>query len=185
MKQQTGKIQAEENIVLIGFMGCGKTTMGTKLSYRLRRTMEDTDKLIEKRQGKSVSDIFAQNGEGYFRDLETMLLEELTKSFHGKILSVGGGTPVRQKNRELLKKIGMVVYLRIQPETVYNRLKGDTTRPLLQTEDPMKRIIDLMGQRSALYEEAADLIIDVDEKESEQILRIICEAYQKRNKILL
>lgn len=158
-----------ENLVLIGFMGSGKTSVGLKLSYKLRMPVEDTDKLIERREGCFVSDIFRNKGEAYFRQLETELLRELTESRTLKIYSVGGGTPVREENRELLKKLGIVVYLRVRPETVYERLKGDATRPLLQCDDPLKKIRELMQERESAYEEAADLILDVDAMTLEQI----------------
>lgn len=169
------------NVVLIGFMGSGKTTTGIKLSYRFRRVVEDTDKLIEKKQGRSISDIFAAEGEEYFRKLETQLLRDLKESRTEKIISVGGGTPVREENRPLLKELGTVVYLRIRPETVYERLKEDTTRPLLQGEDPQSRIRTLLEARKEAYESCADLIIDVDDKNTEQIVNMI-EEYVKRRK---
>lgn len=158
------------NIVLIGFMGSGKTTVGLKLSYRMRMTVEDTDKLIERREGRTVSEIFADDGEEYFRRLETELLKELADREKGKIYSVGGGTPVRAENRELLKRLGRVVYLRLKPETVYERLKNDNTRPLLQCENPLERIRELMESRREAYESCADLIVDTDGMEPEEIL---------------
>lgn len=159
----------QENLVLTGFMGSGKTSVGVKLSYRLRIPVEDTDKLIERREGCSVSDIFRDKGEAYFRQTETELLRELAASDTVRIYSVGGGTPVRKANRELLKKLGLVVYLRVRPETVYERLKGDDTRPLLQCADPLGKIRELMQERKAAYEEAADMILDVDAMTLEQI----------------
>ena len=162
-----------KNVVLIGFMGCGKSTIGIKLSYRLRRVVEDTDKLIERRQKRSISDIFAVEGEAYFRDLETQTLKDLTTEKGSKIISVGGGTPVREENRKLLKKLGTVVYLRVQPETVCERLKGDTTRPLLQGDNPQEKVRTLMESRKDAYESCADLIIDVDDKDVVQIVDLI------------
>lgn len=164
----------KKNIVLIGFMGSGKSTVGIKLSYRLRRVVEDTDKLIERKTGKSISEIFSTQGEAYFRELETQLLKEL-KTGTEKIFSVGGGTPVREENRVLLKKLGIVVYLRIRPETVYERLRGDSTRPLLQGDKPMEKIRTLMDARKEAYESCADLIIDVDGKDTAQIMDMIEE----------
>jgi len=151
------------NVVLIGFMGSGKSTIGIRLSYQLRYVLEDTDKLIEARAGKSVSDIFAREGEAAFRQMETELLEKLAEKRGQRIYSVGGGTPVRAVNRPLLKKLGTVVYLRTRPETVYERLKGDTTRPLLQGEDPLGKIRRLMAEREEAYIETADVVLDVDE----------------------
>lgn len=165
--------------MLIGFMGSGKTTIGLKLSYRLRMTVEDTDKLIERREGRTVGEIFADDGEGHFRRLETELLEELTGRGQGKIYSVGGGTPVRAENRELLKRLGKVVWLRLKPETVYERLKNDDTRPLLQCDDPLERIRELMESRREAYESCADFIVDVDGVTPEEILQKIQEELDK------
>lgn len=162
-----------ENIVLIGFMGCGKTSIGTKMSYRLRIPMVDTDKMIERRENRTISSIFAEDGEETFRKMETELLQELCASSYKRIYSVGGGTPVRPENRELLKKLGRVVYLRIQPETVYERLKNDKTRPLLQCEDPLSRIKSLMEARKEAYESCADEIIDVDSLDVDTIIQKI------------
>jgi len=163
----------KDNIVLIGFMGSGKSTVGIRLSYRLRRVIEDTDKLIEKKTGRSISDIFARDGEEAFRTMETQLLKELNENANGKIVAVGGGTPVREENRPLLKSLGTVVYLRIRPESVYERLKGDTTRPLLQGDNPREKIENLMTARKDAYEGSADLIIDVDDLEVNEIVDII------------
>ena len=168
----------KNNIVLIGFMGSGKSTVGIKLSYRLRRVVEDTDKLIEKKMDRAISDIFAAEGEGYFRELETQMLKELCENDSERILSVGGGTPVKEENRPLLKALGTVVYLRIKPETVYERLKGDTTRPLLQGDNPQEKIRTLMAARKEAYESCADLIIDVDDKDTGEIMDIIEEYIQ-------
>lgn len=174
-----------QNLVLIGFMGSGKTSVGLKLSYRLRMPVEDTDKLIERREGQSISKIFENDGEEYFRQLETELLEELSEKSHGRIFSVGGGTPVRPENRELLKRIGTVIYLRAQPETVYDRLKNDTTRPLLQCENPLEKIRELLNQRSEAYESCADIIVDVDGLDMEDILKKIVKETEKMKLLVI
>lgn len=164
------------NIILIGFMGCGKSTVGIRLSYRLRRIVEDTDKLIEKKTGKSISDIFKEEGEPCFRQMETECLKELLNAKDEKIYATGGGLPMRRENHALLKQLGCVLYLRISPQRAYERLKNDTSRPLLQCEDPLERIRSLLAQRAPVYEEAADLVVDVDGKDMEQI---IAEIVQK------
>lgn len=164
------------NLILIGFMGSGKTSVGLRLSYRLGRPVEDTDKLIERREGCPVSAIFAGKGEEYFRRQETALLGELAGRWSRCIYSVGGGTPVRQENRALLRRLGTVIYLRVRPETVYERLKGDDTRPLLQCDDPLVRIKELLGSRSGAYEACADMILDVDDMDMEEILDSIQTA---------
>ena len=147
------------NVVLIGFMGSGKSTMGIRLSYQLRYALEDTDRLIEAGAGKSISEIFAQEGEEAFRQMETELLKKLAEKKGQRIYSVGGGTPVRAVNRPLLKKLGTVVYLR--------------TRPLLQGEDPLGKIRRLMAEREQAYIETADVVLDVDEMTAEQVVERI------------
>lgn len=174
-----------QNLVLIGFMGSGKTSIGVKLSYRLQVSVEDTDKLIERREGRSVSEIFADDGEEYFRQLETELLGELAEKSVSRIYSVGGGTPVRTENRGLLKRLGKVVYLRVSPETVYERLKNDSTRPLLQCEDPLGRIRQLMEERREAYEACADIVIDADEMDMESILKRIVEETEKMKLLVI
>lgn len=170
----------KDNLILIGFMGSGKTSVGVRLSFVMKRAIEDTDKMIEKREGKTISTIFAEEGEAAFREKETALLKELSGTLQHKILSVGGGTPLREENRNLLKQTGTVVYLRIQPQTVYERLKDDDTRPLLQCEDPLERITNLLNQRKDIYEAAADIVVDVDGLEMEEVISKILTEYNKK-----
>ena len=170
------KKQAERknNILLIGFMGAGKTSVGLKLSWKLRIPVEDTDKLIERQAGKTISEIFRTEGEEAFREMETELLTRISKRPYRRILSVGGGTPVREENRKLLRRCGTVIYLRVRPETVCARLKGDASRPLLQGENPVETIRNLMEARKEAYESCADVILDVDELSAEECaLRLV------------
>lgn len=158
------------NVILIGFMGCGKSSVAVKLSYRMKQSVTDTDKLIEKKQGKTITEIFAQDGEEAFREMETEVLKSLKETAKNQIISVGGGVPVKEENRVLMKEIGKVVYLRAKPETLYERVKDDTGRPLLQCDDPLEKIRTLLEERKEAYEAAADLIVDVDDKNYGQIL---------------
>ncbi len=175
-----------KNIILIGFMGSGKTTTGLKLSYKIHMPVEDTDKLIESKQGKSISDIFAQDGEEAFRQMETELLREIAGRNYGRIISVGGGMPVREENRALLKQCGKVFYLRAKAETIYDRIKEDTTRPLLQCADPLAKIRELLAERAEAYENCADVILDVDGlpvfKVVEEIMKQIPQKPEERKK---
>lgn len=180
----------KKNIVLIGFMGSGKTTVGIRLSYRLRKSIEDTDKLIERRQKRTIREIFEQDGEEKFREMETELLRDAVHKMKNQIISVGGGTPIKEENRELLKQLGTVVYFRVKAETVCERLKNDTTRPLLQCENPLERITKLLEQRKEAYEACADIIIDVDELNMQQVVdkvldRLKAEKKEKTMKILV
>ena len=158
------------NIILIGYMGCGKSTIGKKLSYAVRKPYVDTDKLIETKEKKTISTIFSEQGEEAFREMETACIKSLFAQKQEHVIAVGGGLPLRSQNRELLKKLGTVIYLRAKPETIAERLKGDTTRPLLQTENPVQRIQEMLQKRASIYEQAADVILDVDDKSFEKIL---------------
>lgn len=163
----------KDNIILIGFMGSGKTSVGIKLSYQMKRTMIDTDKWIEQKQKMTVSEIFAASGEEAFRRMETECLKELIKTADRQIISVGGGLPMREENHGLLKELGRVVYLKVTPEAVYERLKNDTTRPLLQVEEPMERIRTLLAGRAPVYEKCADVVVEVSDKSFEEIIEQI------------
>lgn len=169
------------NVILIGFMGSGKSTVGIGLSYRLQCILTDTDKMIEKKEGRSISEIFGAEGEAYFREVETKLLEELRESRTRQIFSVGGGTPLRAENRKLLRELGTVIYLKASAETVDERLQGDTTRPLLQGENPMEKIRILLEEREELYRDAADITVSVDGKRPAMIVEEIAELWKKEN----
>lgn len=165
-----------KNIILVGYMGCGKTTVGKTLAELMRYKFTDTDELIEAQEGRSISDIFAKDGEQKFRAMETALLKKMLRDKRrGLVIATGGGMPVREENRPLLKKLGTVVYMRVKSETVYERIKGDTTRPLLQCENPLERIREMLQNRTPAYEAAAELIIDVDsltqQAAAEEIIR--------------
>lgn len=165
-----------DNIILIGFMGCGKTSVGMRLSYQKRMAFLDTDKLIEKAQGREISDIFAKDGEACFRRMETQLIAEMIGKEHHKIISTGGGLPIKAENRPLLGQLGTVVYLKAKPETIYERVKGDTKRPLLCCDAPLERIKTLLSEREAAYAQAADVVIEVDGKDFSSIIKEIEEA---------
>ena len=157
------------NVILIGYMGCGKTTVGKNLARICDLTFIDTDEQIEVQQGRTISEIFATDSEAGFRDMETKYLEELLASKEdGLVLSTGGGMAIRPQNQVLLKQIGTVVYLQAKPETIYERVKGDTKRPLLQCEDPLNKIKEMLVNREPSYLAAADHVLQVDDfKQSE------------------
>lgn len=165
------------NIVLIGFMGSGKTTIGRALEKKTHITLVDTDELIEKAEGYKISEIFANKGEEYFRKCESEVLKKLISEYGTKIISTGGGIVVKAENISLLKQLGKVFYLRIKPETVVKRLEGDRTRPLLAGEDKLIKAGRLMAGRRELYEKASDKIIDVDELLEEEILEEVLKEF--------
>ena len=164
------EVTGATNIILEGFMGCGKTTVSEILADKLEIELIDTDEVIVDTEKRSVNDIFANEGEQYFRDLETELLRTIVEDhWRETVISLGGGLPLREENRELLRRAGKVVYLRTSPETVFARIKDDTTRPLLQAGDPLVRIKELQDERREIYEQAADIIIDTDDLTPEEI----------------
>lgn len=165
-----------KNIILIGFMACGKSSVGRRLSQALDAEFLDTDELIEQKAGTTISDIFAKQGEAAFRVMETECLKDLLSRDGGTfVLSVGGGLPIREENRKLLSQIGKVIYLKVSADTVFMRVRNDTTRPLLQTQNPRGRIMDLMNARKQFYEDAADYIIEADNKSFDEIIGEIKE----------
>ena len=159
------------NIILIGFMGSGKSTMGIRLSYRMKQPYIDTDKYIERRAGRTISEIFESEGEEAFRRMETQALESLlADGIRDHVIATGGGMPVNEANHALLKSLGVVVWLRITPESVLERLSSDTARPLLQRPDREQVIRQLMEERAPLYSKCADVVVDVDGKRVERIM---------------
>ncbi len=159
----------KNNVILIGFMGAGKTSAGRRCSRLLGWPLLDTDELIEQEAGMTITRIFAERGEQAFRETETAVLHRLLVNTDRTVISVGGGLPLREENRELLRKLGQVVFLRVRPETVLQRLKGDTTRPLLQGDHVEQKIQELLAYRNPIYAEAADQVADVDERDVREI----------------
>ncbi|RYD20673.1 MAG: shikimate kinase [Verrucomicrobiaceae bacterium] len=150
-----------KNIVLIGFMGSGKSTVGRELHHRLGYPLVDMDHVIEQRAGKPVTAIFADEGEDAFRDMETDLLTELADpGSPRRIISTGGGVIGREGNRQLLRQLGYVVWLHAPKEVILERTSKNRDRPLLHAEDPLARIEALMTLRKPLYAEAAHLKVD-------------------------
>jgi shikimate kinase len=173
------KSNLKHNIILIGFMGCGKTSVGERLAQKLSYRFWDTDRMIEQKERDTINHIFVLHGEEYFRGKETGLLQELLPELDHVVLSTGGGLPLREKNSKLLKEMGFVVYLKASAETTLKRLAGDRTRPLLQGEDREKRIESLLNSRTPIYEIAAHKIIITDHKSIDEISTTIMEAYMK------
>lgn len=154
----------KNNIILIGFMGCGKTSVGHLLSRILQYHFIDTDSLIEEKEKRTIKEIFATDGESVFRQMETECIKDLLREENQvpMIISVGGGLVLKKENQELLKELGTVIFLDASDDTLYERLKQDTSRPLLQTENPKERISSLLLERKPIYEESSTIIIDVN-----------------------
>ncbi len=140
-------------------MGAGKTSIGRQLAKRMQRRFVDVDHEVETVTGVRIPVIFEIEGEAGFRDREAQAIAELTKQ-EGLVLATGGGAVMREENRDYLKRTGVVIYLRVPPQILYERTRHDRNRPLLQVENPLKRIEELYAQRDPLYREVADIIID-------------------------
>ena len=170
------------NIFLIGFMGCGKSTIAGYLHDTFSMDVVEMDDIIAKREGMSISDIFEVHGEQYFRDLETNLLIEMQER-KNVVISCGGGTPLRECNVVEMKKNGRVVLLTAKPETILDRVKDSHDRPLIENNKTVPFIADLMEKRREKYEAAADIIIETDGKDELQICEeLILRLRQMDNK---
>ena len=158
------------NIVLCGMMGCGKTSVAAELQ-KLGYECVDTDALIVERFG-NINDIFAEHGEAYFRGLEAQITAEVAEKYTNAVISLGGGCVLRDENVKNLKASGRIFYLRATAETIIKRLQGDTTRPLLKG-GLEEKVNSILSARAHVYESVADFIIDTDDKNCEQIAKLI------------
>ncbi|BCN30388.1 shikimate kinase [Anaeromicropila herbilytica] len=162
----------KDNIILIGFMGTGKTTISHELSKLTGYKEIDTDQYVEEKEGLSIPDLFSKHGEEYFRDLETKALTDLQNINH-IIISCGGGIVLRDKNVELLKCKGQIVLLTALPETILERVKENQDRPILRNNMNLPFIEELMNKRKDKYLSVADIIIETDNKDITAIAKEI------------
>ena len=158
-------------ITFIGLPGSGKSTIGRQLARHWGLEFVDSDQVLESRLGCSIKDFFASHGEVAFRDAEAQVLAELAQSDKVGILSTGGGAVLRPENRAVLHANTTVFYLQYSPEDIARRLRNDTNRPLLQGDDPLKRLRDLLAVRAPLYEETAHFVIDTVRCSTAQVVR--------------
>lgn len=172
--------QRKKNIILIGFMGSGKTSVGKVLAGHLSYRFCDTDEMLERKAGDTINHIFSTRGEEYFRTMETELLKEMLPDTNRTVISTGGGLPLREQNAELIKKIGYVVFLKTSKEATVKRLRGDRTRPLLQGGELESKVDKLLDLRTPLYERAAHKIIITDNSTIEDIAVRVMEEYLKQ-----
>jgi shikimate kinase len=158
------------NIVLVGPMGAGKTTIGKQLAQQLGRDFYDSDREIEKNTGANIPLIFELEGEEGFRKREKNILIELTNK-QGIVLATGGGAVLDPNNRTQLSKNSFVIYLSAPLTQLFNRTNKDRNRPLLQTKDPHKKLEEIITARDPLYREVADLIIETDDKPVRNVVK--------------
>ncbi len=163
------------NIVLIGFMGAGKTTVGKALAAKLGKRFVELDELIVERAGKPITRIFAEDGEICFRELEITVAKEAAGR-ENQVVAAGGGIVLNRINTDRLKQNGIIVYLTATPAEIVRRVAGDEGRPLLNTPDREKRIKELLALRKSLYEQAADIKISTSRRSVDAIVNEIIEG---------
>lgn len=147
------------NVVLIGFMGCGKSSVGRRLASLTGHRFVDTDELVVQAENKSIPEIFAAVGEEGFRGIEERAIADLI-GVAGIVLATGGGAVLRESNRSAMKKIGAVAWLDADPDALFERASRSQRRPLLQTENPRKTFDELLASRRRIYEGVADFRLD-------------------------
>lgn len=165
------------NVFLIGFMGCGKSTIAKKLHHQFGLEVVEMDQVIADQVGMSIPEIFSSRGESYFRDCETSLLKDLAKKT-GLIVSCGGGAALRPENAALMKNQGTVIYLTAAPETILERVSHSEDRPLLKNRKGLQEITDLLSSRQEAYENAADFTIPTDHRDTADIVSDIIQTLQ-------
>jgi len=165
------------NVILTGFMGTGKSAVGQKLAEKLKLDFIDMDTLIEDKAGMTIPEIFSRFGEAHFRRLETEAVRSLAES-KKKVIATGGGTIVNPENLQALKEIGPVICLTATPETIYNRVRSNTYRPLLQVPDPVGQIHQLLDDRAPHYAKA-DYHLPTDRETIEELVNKILVLISK------
>ena len=165
-------------LILIGMMGAGKTTVGKELARRRKLRFADCDQEIVARTGVSIPTIFEIEGEAGFRKRETQMMDELTQE-SDIVIATGGGVVMAPVNRELMHARGIVIYLNVPPQILFERTRHDRNRPLLQVENPRQRIEELHRQRDPLYREVAHIIVDGGRGNPGTMVRMIESAVQK------
>ncbi|MCI6005064.1 MAG: shikimate kinase [Blautia sp.] len=164
------------NLFLIGFMGCGKSTVSDCFSREYGMEKVEMDEQIERNEGKTIAEIFAGDGEEHFRFLETELLRQF-RSKQNTVVSCGGGTAMRECNVREMKKHGKIVLLKAEPQTVYERVRNFHNRPLLEGNMNVEYIASLMEKRAPRYEAAADIVISTDGKTVSEICSEIVSKF--------
>jgi len=164
-----------QNLVLTGFMGTGKSSVGRLVASHLHFDFMDTDEMIESRAGKSIPEIFSQAGEEIFRELEKQLLSELSR-VRRTVISTGGGLSANAANLASLKQHALVVCLWASPETIWERVRGQSHRPLLQDPDPLAKIRQLLSAREPFYKQA-DVLVNTEQRSTKEVAQHVLHQF--------
>ncbi|MCM8537140.1 MAG: shikimate kinase [Lentisphaeraceae bacterium] len=165
------------NIILVGFMSCGKSSVGRYLSEQAGMKLVDLDQLIIEKAGMSIPEIFANVGEKAFRDLESYVTT-LMKKQQDTIFATGGGVILREQNRKILKESGIVIWLKTTPENVIKFTKKDNNRPLLQDKKSIDQVTEMMNMREPMYEDCSHYSINAWENNLSQIADLVWKHYE-------
>ena len=168
------------NIVLVGFMGTGKTSVGRRLASQLRMRYIDTDDIIERDSGRRISNIFSEDGEPAFRDIESEAVHKASKLYN-YVISTGGGAVLRETNMAALKRNGIIFCLTATPDEIYRRVRHQAHRPLLQTSDALGKIKSMLTERQPYYAEA-DYMVRTTGRPFREIIGYIKKVYAKNTK---
>ena len=180
-----------KNLILVGMMGSGKTSIANYLAENFSFELIDTDNLIEQAENKTISEIFETHGENFFRDIETKTLEKISENINKNnlnkkfVISTGGGLILREKNREILKNLGLIIFLDASPEELFSRLNNKNNiinRPLLPDSEEkilLEKIKNIYSQRISLYREISDLIIKTENFNLSNITLNIINSVEK------
>jgi len=163
------------NITLIGFMGAGKSSVGQLVASQLHFTFLDTDHVIEARAGKTISDIFAQDGEPAFRALEKKIVDELAAR-KKTVISTGGGLPANAENLASIKTHSLTVYLWASPEKIWERVRNQSHRPLLNDPDPLAKIRKLLADRDPFYRQA-DILLNTEMRSAKDVAQQVIHQF--------
>jgi len=165
----------EKNIVLIGFMGAGKSTVGRSLAEKIKEPFMDIDTEIEKKEGRSIFEVFETDSEEGFREIESREIEK-TLNLSGYVIACGGGAVLKPENVAALKSNGIFVYLKADANVIEERVGEGGRRPLLKSTNPRQAIDELLREREAKYSQVADVIIDTSDLEAEQVVDKVMDA---------
>jgi|TARA_B100001059_G_scaffold234770_1_gene278182 shikimate kinase len=170
----------KNNIILIGPMGSGKTSIGKKLSKMMKFNFIDTDHLIEEKTGVDIPTIFEHEGESGFRKRENKILEDIS-NIENSVLGTGGGIIILEENRKIIKNMGFIVYLTASIKELVYRTEQDRNRPLIKDGDTKKKIEEILKEREKIYENISNIKISTDNYDTVKLSKIIIKNYEKNN----